>query len=68
MFPPDSRRRRKSSGQCRWQASLLFVDRPRNLRDGDTLKLRQGKTNMPLVLPCTNDLKSALEEAKAFLF
>ncbi len=28
--------------------------------DGDTLKLRQGKTDKPLVLPCTRALKHAL--------
>lgn len=32
--------------------------------DGDTLRLSQGKTGKLLVLPCTADLKVALEEAK----
>lgn len=35
--------------------------------DGDSLKLRQGKTDKPLVLPCTNELKAALEQAKRAL-
>ena len=32
--------------------------------DGDSLKLRQGKTDKPLTLPCTDQLKAALERAK----
>lgn len=32
--------------------------------DGDTLRLRQGKTDKPLILPCTAELKAALEKAK----
>lgn len=32
--------------------------------DGDTLRLRQGKTDKRLILPCTADLKTALERAK----
>lgn len=32
--------------------------------DGDSLKLRQGKTDKPLTLPCTAALKSALDAAK----
>lgn len=35
--------------------------------DGDTLHLRQGKTGVPLVLPCTVALKAALDSAKASL-
>lgn len=35
--------------------------------DGDTLKLRQNKTDKPLMLPCTEALKSALDRAKADL-
>lgn len=35
--------------------------------DGDTLKLRQGKTGKALVLPCTRALKAALDAAKAAL-
>ena len=33
--------------------------------DGDTLKLRQNKTDTPLSLPCTIALKAALDSAKA---
>ena len=35
--------------------------------DGDTLKLRQNKTDMPLQLPCTEALKCVLNKAKADL-
>lgn len=35
--------------------------------DGDTLKLRQNKTDKPLLLPCTKALKTALDRAKADL-
>jgi integrase len=35
--------------------------------DGNTLKLRQNKTDVPLTLPCTNFLKAALDQAKAGL-
>lgn len=35
--------------------------------DGDALTLRQNKTDKPLVLPCTAELKSALDTAKAAL-
>lgn len=35
--------------------------------DGDTLRLRQGKTDKPLVLPCTAELKAALERARKAL-
>lgn len=35
--------------------------------DGDSLKLRQGKTDKPLILPCTAALKAALDTAKAAL-
>ena len=35
--------------------------------DGDTLRLRQNKTDKPLVLPCTDALKAALDAAKAAL-
>ncbi len=35
--------------------------------DGDTLKLRQGKTGVKLTLPCTAALKAALDTAKAAL-
>lgn len=35
--------------------------------DGDSLTLRQNKTDKPLVLPCTAELKSALDTAKAAL-
>lgn len=35
--------------------------------DGDSLTLRQNKTDKPLVLPCTAELKSALDDAKAAL-
>ncbi len=35
--------------------------------DGDTLKLRQNKTDMPLLLPCTRALRAALDQAKADL-
>lgn len=35
--------------------------------DGDTLKLRQGKTGKALLLPCTAALKAALDAAKAAL-
>jgi integrase len=35
--------------------------------DGDTLSLRQNKTDVPLTLPCTERLKSALDAAKAAL-
>jgi len=33
--------------------------------DGETLKLRQNKTDTPLHLPCTKALKAALDRAKA---
>ncbi len=35
--------------------------------DGDTLQLRQNKTDVPLRLPCTEHLRSALDRAKADL-
>ena len=35
--------------------------------DGDSLTLRQNKTDKPLVLPCTAELKSALDDTKAAL-
>lgn len=35
--------------------------------DGETLKLRQNKTDRPLQLPCTEVLKAALDRAKADL-
>lgn len=35
--------------------------------DGETLQLRQGKTDKALVLPCTTELKIALERARAAL-
>lgn len=35
--------------------------------DGETLKLRQNKTDKPLHLPCTKELKTALDRAKAAL-
>lgn len=35
--------------------------------DGDSLRLRQSKTDKPLVLPCTGALKSALDSAKTAL-
>lgn len=35
--------------------------------DGDSLTLRQNKTDKPLVLPCTHKLKAALDQAKAAL-
>lgn len=35
--------------------------------DGDSLRLRQNKTDKPLLLPCTPELKAALERAKAGL-
>jgi integrase len=35
--------------------------------DGANLKLRQNKTDVPLILPCTASLKTALDEAKAAL-
>lgn len=35
--------------------------------DGDSLILRQNKTDKPLVLPCTDHLKAALDRAKAQL-
>lgn len=35
--------------------------------DGDSLTLRQNKTDKPLVLPCTAELKSTLDTAKAAL-
>lgn len=35
--------------------------------DGDSLTLRQNKTDKPLVLPCTDQLKAALDRAKAAL-
>ncbi|MFA5539005.1 MAG: tyrosine-type recombinase/integrase [Gemmobacter sp.] len=35
--------------------------------DGDSLRLRQGKTDKALVLPCTAALKAALDTAKAAL-
>lgn len=35
--------------------------------DGDSLRLRQNKTDKPLLLPCTAELKAALEGAKAAL-
>jgi hypothetical protein len=35
--------------------------------DGDTLKLRQNKTDVPLQLPCTPELRAALDKAKAEL-
>ena len=35
--------------------------------DGDSLRLKQNKTEKPLVLPCTEHLKSALNRAKAAL-
>ena len=35
--------------------------------DGATLKLRQNKTDIPLTLPCTAHLKTALDAAKASL-
>lgn len=35
--------------------------------DGDSLTLRQNKTDKPLVLPCTDQLKDALDHSKAAL-
>jgi hypothetical protein len=35
--------------------------------DGDTLRLRQNKTDKPLMLPCTEALKATLAKAKADL-
>lgn len=35
--------------------------------DGESLSLRQNKTDKPLVLPCTDHLRAALERAKAAL-
>jgi len=35
--------------------------------DGNTLKLRQNKTDVPLTLPCTKALKATLDQAKADL-
>lgn len=35
--------------------------------DGDSLQLRQNKTDKPLMLPCTDALKAALDAAKAAL-
>ena len=35
--------------------------------DGDSLKLRQGETDKPLILPCTSALKAALDTAKGAL-
>ena len=35
--------------------------------DGDTLRLRQGKTDKPLVLPCTAALKAVLDAARKAL-
>lgn len=35
--------------------------------DGDSLSLRQNKTDKPLVLPCTSQLKAALDRAKSAL-
>jgi integrase len=35
--------------------------------DGDTLRLRQNKTDVPLSLPCTEALRAALDQAKADL-
>jgi integrase len=62
------------------RARLIFeigvgsVQRPGDWRgfdwgdyDGDSLRLRQNKTDKPLVLPCTADLKAALDEARAAL-
>lgn len=35
--------------------------------DGETLQLRQNKTDVPLRLPCTAQLRAALDRAKAAL-
>lgn len=35
--------------------------------DGDSLQLRQNKTDKPLMLPCTAELKAALDAARASL-
>ena len=35
--------------------------------DGESLRLRQNKTDKPLLLPCTAELKAALDRAKASL-
>ncbi len=35
--------------------------------DGDSLRLRQNKTDKPLLLPCTAELRAALERARAAL-
>ncbi len=35
--------------------------------DGDCLRLRQNKTDTPLLLPCTEELKAALDRAKGAL-
>lgn len=35
--------------------------------DGDSLRLRQNKTDKALVLPCTTELKAALDQAKSAL-
>lgn len=35
--------------------------------DGDSLSLRQNKTDKPLILPCTDQLKAALDRTKAAL-
>lgn len=35
--------------------------------DGDSLRLRQNKTDMPLLLPCTVELKAALDRVRAAL-
>ena len=32
--------------------------------DGDTLKLRQNKTDKPLLLPCTLEVRKALDQAR----
>lgn len=62
------------------QEQLIFemgvgsVQRPGDLPDfdwgdydGENLRLRQNKTDVPLLLPCTPELKAALDRAKAAL-
>lgn len=68
--------RLEASGICRliFEIGVGSVQRPGDWvgfqwgdYDGDSLRLRQNKTGKALVLPCTAELKAALDSAKAAL-
>jgi len=68
--------RAKASDLCRliFEIGVGSVQRPGDWvgfrwgdYDGDSLRLRQNKTDKALVLPCTAELKTALDQARAAL-